>query len=301
LSAPAICRVGALDRRLDGDLGALERPRLGERLDPRPCRLLRRALHVARDDLEAARDEVVDLRDHREVIDWGERCGERLSLGLAERHAETAKGVVDPDQVRDERRAAVGRDEQRARLVVRVDEVRDRGLCGGVEHHARRVVVERRELGVDERLDGVLAQQARAEAVDRRDDRALEAALSVAPLGLEARLAEVADARVDLAPQPLSHLGGGLVGDGDRDDVVDAGRVAIEDVEVALDEHARLAGPGPGRDGEVAVEIARRLDLGGGRLHPLTRGRPNAPRRRGRRRGQRAAGAARGRRRRRAA
>ena len=60
------------------------------------------------------------------------------------------------------------------------------------------------------------------------------------------RAASNCDSRARL-PQPLddafAHFGGGLSGEGDREDVIgfDAG---AQQVDVALDEHTRLAGPG---------------------------------------------------------
>ncbi len=114
-------------------------------------------------------------------------------------------------------------------------------------------VVRKVEPGVDVGFERELAQQRQTEGVDRRDRDVAEPFLQLAPAG-----------RVELRqprrlPKPFddafAHLGGGLAREGDREDVigVDAG---AQQVDVALDEHTRLARPG----GRLEHDVAGRID-----------------------------------------
>ena len=113
------------------------------------------------------------------------------------------------------------------RLIERLaDQPRHLGVIGEVE--AR----------IDVRFERELAEQLQAEGVDRRDRDVAEPLLQVAPArGVELRQAAGLLQAIDDA---LPHFGGGLAGEGDREDIVglDAG---AQQVDVALHEHPRLA------------------------------------------------------------
>ena len=80
------------------------------------------------------------------------------------------------------------------------------------------------------------------------------AVANVAPAGL--RDAAQPMALAQRGHHALPHLGGGLARERDRQDV--AGRHAgFEQPDVAIDQHARLAGAGRGFEGDVAPRIDR--------------------------------------------
>jgi hypothetical protein len=110
--------------------------------------------------------------------------------------------------------------------------------------------VEHLELRVDAGGEGVRPEQTRAEAVDGRDVR---------PLGLPCLVprAEVEQAR---AHAPLE-LGGGLLGEGDREDGRDVDAVVHHGPGEALDQNRRLAGPSAGADEQGAVAAVDGLAL----------------------------------------
>ncbi len=116
-------------------------------------------------------------------------------------------------------------------------------------------VVREVEAGIDVGFERKLAQQRQAEGVDRRDRDVAEPLLQVAPargveLGQTARLLQPID-------DALPHLGRGLAREGDREDVIrlDAG---AQQVDVALDQHARLAGAGRRLEDDVLRRDRRR-------------------------------------------
>ena len=150
------------------------------------------------------------------------------------------------------------------RLVERLaDQARHLGLVGEIE------------AGIDVGLERELAQQRQTERVDRRDRDVAEPLLQIAPAsGVELRQAARLLQPIDDA---LPHLGGGLARERDREDVIrlDAG---AQQVDVALDEHARLAGAGR----RLEDDVLRRIDgVGAGR--PDRAGRDQRPAARDRR------------------
>ncbi len=88
------------------------------------------------------------------------------------------------------------------------------------------VLVEDREIGLEAHMLGVPAQDARGECVEGAQPH---------------RLDRVADDRGDA----VAHLGRGLVGEGDREDLVGKGLARDHQVAHARDQHARLARPRP--------------------------------------------------------
>ena len=108
------------------------------------------------------------------------------------------------------------------------------------EHHRGAMFVEQEELWIDARFDRKLAQQSRAEAMNRRDHCAVERALVVEPA---AALFLISDTQhlVEFAAQALVHFIGCPISEGNRDDLIDREAVFAEDMDVALDQHRRLA------------------------------------------------------------
>ena len=140
------------------------------------------------------------------------------------------------------------------RLIERVlDEARHLGLVRKVE--------TRIEIGLERKL----AQQRQAEGIDRADGDVAEPIAQVDPAGaIDLRpLAGLAK----LAHDPLAHFCGGLAREGNRQDV---GRIdaALEQVDVARDEHRRLPGSRGGFEHDVVGRIdgkAARVGVGVGR------------------------------------
>ncbi len=128
------------------------------------------------------------------------------------------------------------------RLVERLaDQPRHFGVVGEVEPR------------IDVGLEREFAQQLQAEGVDGRDRDVAEPLLQIAPargvqLGEPARLLQPID-------DALPHLGGGFAREGDGEDVVrlDTG---AQQVDVALDQHARLARAGR----RFEHHVLRRID-----------------------------------------
>ena len=102
-------------------------------------------------------------------------------------------------------------------------------------------VVRQVESGIDVRFEREFAEQLETEGVDGRYRDVSEALLQIAP----PRRVELGKTAGFLQPldDALAHLGGGLAREGDGEDVLrfDAG---AQQVDVALHEHARLAGAG---------------------------------------------------------
>ncbi len=61
-------------------------------------------------------------------------------------------------------------------------------------------------------------------------------------------------------PDARAHFVGGFFGEGDGDERAQ-GDAVLDEVEIAPDERARFARPGPGGDGEVRVEAGGGLNL----------------------------------------
>ena len=93
--------------------------------------------------------------------------------------------------------------------------------------------------GIEVGLERKLAQQRQAERVDRADRDVAGPVAQLAPA--RRRNLAAGRRRAQRGDDPLAHLGGRLAREGDREDVrrVDAG---TQQVDVAVDQHARLAG-----------------------------------------------------------
>ena len=118
-----------------------------------------------------------------------------------------------------------------------------RGLRLG-EHHEQRI---------DARLDRALAQQVGAEAVNGADVRLFEVA-SASSERVRVATSAVARGALRASPQPQLELARRLLGEGDRDDAIDGGPPASQDIDDAVDEHGGLAGARRGFDGQGLVE-----------------------------------------------
>ena len=106
---------------------------------------------------------------------------------------------------------------------------------------------------------GILPQNAAAQRVDRADDRFVELHPVVGQLR----------PREHLAPDPLAHLGGRGVGEGDGGQLADP--VVAKQGDVALHEDARLAAPGARGDEHVAPAVADDRALLAGQSHRFHR------------------------------
>ena len=155
----------------------------------------------------------------------------------------------------------VGGDEpQPLRPGVVVEEGGERAVEGLDSEAVGLELVEHAVLGVDPGGERMGAQDRRAEAVDRRD----EGALGGARLGVQVGGGEaVADARLQ--------LGGGLLGEGDREDRVDRDAVLDHRAGEPLDEHRGLARAGAGGDQQAAVAALDRPQLLVGEVAPAHR------------------------------
>ena len=153
---------------------------------------------------------------------------------------------VDPADDRAEHRARVPAQVVRGerQLVDPLEQQRE-PVGGGDRRHER----------VDARLERLLAQQPRAERLQRGHRQLLEAGPGAQPL-------------LDLRAQRVG--GGGRVGQ--HEDRVGR-RALLDEPGEALDERARLAGPGAREDQQRAARVRDRLELGRGRGH-LRRIRP---------------------------
>ena len=98
------------------------------------------------------------------------------------------------------------------------------------------------ERGAHPQLLGLAAQDAHAHRVER---------------GHPHRVGPAADQRVD----PLLHLGGGLVGEGDRHDLAGVHAALGEQPGDAVGQHPRLARAGPGHDEQRRTGVRDRLPL----------------------------------------
>ena len=98
------------------------------------------------------------------------------------------------------------------------------------------VLVVDREVALVAEALGLAAQEPRAHAVEGAD-----------PHGARDGPDEALDA--------LLHLAGGLVGEGDGEDLVGLHVVRLDQVGDAVGEHARLAGAGAGEDQQRALEV----------------------------------------------
>ena len=171
-------------------------------------------------------------------------AGPQLAVGPEDRFAQP--GAVRGDQL------------DPARRVLR--ELLERELERRLRERIGVGLVEHRELGIDPRHEGVGAQHPSAEAVDGRD---------VGPLGAARGLvgAEFAEPPAD----PVAELGGGLLGERDREDLRGVDAVLEHGAHEPLDEHRGLAAPGARVEQQVTVAPLDRRALLGGELGHVTR------------------------------
>ncbi len=141
---------------------------------------------------------------------------------------------------------------------------RTRGAHRPIERfvgEARRLgLVRHAEPGIEVCLERKLAQQAETERVDRADRDVAE----VVPEGAPAHGIDPAFVGDPVQPREdaIAHLGSGLAGEGDRQDVarLDAG---ANQVDVAVDEHVRLARAGRGLEHDIQARVDRGRAIGG--------------------------------------
>ncbi len=146
------------------------------------------------------------------------------------------------------------------------EEAGDVLLPGLIAQEGVGVLVEIDEGDVDPRLDGTFPQEARAEGVDGADEAAPgpgaggAEALALFSLGFPRLLLEGGG---EAAPQ----FGGGLAGEGNGGEGVDAAPSRGDEGRHAADEARRLSGPGGGLDEQGGVEVLEdavpRLLVGG--------------------------------------
>ncbi len=175
------------------------------------------------------------------------------------------------------------RPDQFERLVPAVrDQFVQRGIEAGILQIFRFARVEDGEPGIDSRCDRVFPENARAEAVNGRDVRRLE-------LAQPERIV-----REQLRKLRL-HVGSGLFGKGDREDVARFEPVIFDQRTVAFDQNGSFARPRSGHHASVLSAVFDRAFLLRGKFRH--RGRPRPRRARsvqpGRRCGNRTSGIAR--------
>src|SRR5215471_1690754 len=79
--------------------------------------------------------------------------------------------------------------------------------------------------------------------------------------------------------ESLPHLGGGLVREGDSEDLVGPHAVRLDQVRDAVSEHPRLAAAGPGKNQERPIEVGHCLPLRRVQLLDVDHGAPEPTRR----------------------
>ena len=142
-----------------------------------------------------------------------------------------------------------------------------RHRAAGAQRAVERLVDEPRHLGlvghrearIEVGLERELAQQRQAEGVDRAHGDVAGAIAQLAPArrGNLAALGRDAERRQDA----LAHFGRGLPGEGHRQDVRRV-HARAQQVDVAVHQHARLAGPGRGLERDVEAGIDGALARG---------------------------------------
>ena len=124
-------------------------------------------------------------------------------------------------------------------------------------------LVELLEPGIDARFEGKLAQQTGGERVNGLNVSAHQAVQRSSIAGAF-RLGGALEPFVQAIPDPGAQLAGGLLGEGDHDDLVDLGDAAADDLQHAFNQDPRLAGAGTRFQEETGAEIA-----GGGAAYLL--------------------------------
>jgi hypothetical protein len=120
--------------------------------------------------------------------------------------------------------------EVEARRVARLEELLERAVEGVDREPRRACLVEHLVVRVDAGREGVTAQELRAQAVDRRDPGGVRLARRLWTPELE-----------EPPPDARAQLGGGLLGERDREDSLDAHPVLDYGAYVPLDQHPCLA------------------------------------------------------------
>ena len=148
----------------------------------------------------------------------------------------------------------------------------ERGLQRGVERAVHDDAcfnrVEHGEIRVKAGLSGVGAQQRRAQAVNRVNAGAVYTGQASGPHGAGLVVERAAQALFKRLAHTIAHFLGCLACERDRHQSVERPvGVAVEQREVAFDQHARLAGAGSGDDDQVAPVFAHGLFLLRRHLH----------------------------------
>ena len=134
------------------------------------------------------------------------------------------------------------------------------------EHELGAELVELAERRVDTGLHRTLPEQPAGERVDGGDERRVDVVKSLlqraALRGVERRafvelLRSPSEQLLQARGETLTQVAGGLLREGDGDDLRER-RAGSEAVDEALDQDARLAGPGAGLDQEGRVQFGHR-------------------------------------------
>ena len=144
--------------------------------------------------------------------------------------------------------------------VAGTDEFRECFFDYRLQEHRRPMFIQQQKLRIDPGLNRKLAQQPRAETVNRGDYSTVQGAFVIQPpLSLSAGcdLQNV----IESLSQTLAHLVRGPIGERDGHDLIDVQQVLAQNVQVALDQHSRLARTRPGGHRDVLAEL-----VGGGGL-----------------------------------
>ena len=177
----------------------------------------------------------------------------------------TAELVVGAARHLEQRPAAVGGGELQRLGLARLDHLLERRVEGADREPLGLRLVHDAEARIDAGGGGVGGEQPAAEPVDRRDP---------GPVGRLERLAQglqpvslgFADPDGELIANPPSKLVRGALGEGEGENPLDpAVRVERGGAE-AVDEHARLPGPGAGAEEDVAIAALDRRSLLAGAL-----------------------------------
>ena len=170
---------------------------------------------------------------------------------LAELEHEVAAGraqrLVDAGEHPAQPAGAVRREQAEPLGIVVRAERGERRVERLAADHGRLRLVQLAEARVEPRREGIRLQQAVAEAVDGGDPRAVELAREIVSPPLDE---SGADAGAQLARR--------LARVRDHEDRVDVEPALADRAHEPLDQHRRLAGPGAGRDEDLALRLDRR-------------------------------------------
>ena len=236
----ACVRVGRLDRRGIERRVLFETPEILREQQEDMLGWTRREkpLHAAGhrgEHAEQRRDGSPRCRCHVEMT----RPCRQVALEDARRHqpaveqrGQTAAGASIAELREDERDVLVLAREDAARP--------QRAIERFVDETGHLCLIRDVEAGIEVRLQRKLAEQRQAEGVDGADGNLVDAVAQLTPASR--RNLAALSRRAECRDNPLAHLGRGLACEGHGEDVrrIDAG---AQQVDVAIDEHARLAGP----------------------------------------------------------